>query len=521
MDRGKFFIAKNLSVVSLGTLVSRILGFVRDAVIADRFGASPFADAFFVTFRIPNLFRRFLGEGALTASFIPVLSRHVEEGGDLGEVMDSAFSLLFLILTILVLLGISLAPYILKLIAPGFSEKGIRFLVGVGLLRVNFFYIFFISFVALCMGFLNTMGHFFAPAVGPALLNVAMIFSAIFLYKLFHPSIFALSFGVVLGGVLQLFFQVFFLKKVTGRLPRPRMKLFHPVVVESARLMPPVFLGMAASQINVFIGTILASFLPFGCVSYLYYADRLYQFPLGVFSIALGTVVLPLFSREADANWRSFRENLSFSLKFSLFLSIPAAVGLILFRIPIVSALFFRGRFTQEALQGTSLALLGYAIGIPAFSITKVLVPTFYSLKDTKTPFYISVLSLFTNTAFGIALLKPLRYFGLALSNSISIWISAVVLWYLMMKRVGAFGIRDITKELLASLLSSLPMAILAFASNSWDIWWKRGFFLRKFPLVLALILLSATFFFASSKLLSSPSFLEIERMVRGRFGKV
>ncbi len=522
MGKDRLFIAKNLPIVSIGTLLSRILGFVRDMVIASFFGTSTYTDAFFVAFRIPNLFRRFLGEGALTASFIPVLSGFLKEKGksSLKEVMDSSFSLLFILLLILVFFGEIGSGLIIKIIAPGFSKSSDKFYIGVNLLRVVFPYIFFISMVALSMGILNTVGHFFAPSVSPALLNISMIASCLLLFRLFKPPVFALAFGVILGGISQLLFQIPFIKKETGYLPRFTLKIRHPVITESAKLMIPAFFGLAVAQLNILIGTALASFLPTGGISYLYYADRLFQFPLGVFSIALGTVVLPLFSQSALVSREKLLENLEFSLRFSFYLSIPAAMGLIFLRTPIISTLFFRGKFSEAALFNTGLALLGYSIGIPSFSGIKVLVPAFYSLKDTKTPFYVSIVSLITNTVLGIVLLKPLKHFGLALANSIASWVNFFLLFLLLDRKLKGIKGKEVVFESMLSTISSIPIFMLSLKISRMALWLNRGMFFKKLALLIPLIVFLGLIFFTLSYILKVPSFMETFSLLKKRFVK-
>ncbi len=522
MKRDRAYIAKNLSIVSGGTLVSRILGFIRDMVIANYFGTSLYADTFFVAFRIPNLLRRLLGEGALTASFIPVFSQYLkkEDKNELKKAVNASFTTLFLILVGVVALGEIFAPQIIKAIAPGFSKEGEKLAISISILRAVFPYILFISLVALSMGVLNSLGHFFAPSIAPSLLNVSMILSVTLTYKLFHPPVFSLCLGVIAGGVLQLLLQLPFLKKEVGFIPGISKNLLHPVVKESAKLMTPAFLGIAAAQLNIFIGTVLASFLPTGSISFLYYADRLFQFPVGVFSIALGTVVLPLFSKKAAESLDSMKESLLFSLRLSFFISVPAAIGLILLNIPIISTLFLRGRFNINSMVNTGYALIGYSIGIPALSGVKVLVPGFYSLKDTKTPFMTSFATLIVNAGLGLALLKPLKHFGLALATSAASWVNLVLLARLLEKKVGKIDIKSVSKEIVITLLSSLPLALICILSErNWHtLWFSTGNFLKKAFLLLSVVLVSVTLFFLLALILKARSAKEIYETVRERF---
>ncbi len=430
-------LARSTVVIGGFTLMSRILGFVRDILIALYFGTGTSADAFFVAFRIPNLLRRLLGEGALSASFVPVLSRYIVKGDkeEVQRLINSAFSLLLVVLAGVLLCGELFTPAVVKVIAPGFSAMPEKFALTVGLTRVTFPYIFFIGLVVLAMGTLNSLDHFAIPAFGPVLLNVSMILCLLLFYKLFSVPVYALAWGVFGGGVLQLALHFFALKK-KGYLPRLTTTLLHPGVKETLSLMLPALMGLAITQINTFVDTVIASFLPSGSVSYLYYANRLFQFPLALFGIALGTAVLPTLSRQvAREEQEEVRGTLSFGLSFVWFVTVPAMVGLIIFADPIIKVLFQRGAFTAASSKATALALICYALGLWSAAASKVLASVFYARKEMKTIVVTSSAALILNIVLNLILMIPLKHAGLALATSISSAFYLVTLTVLLHRR--------------------------------------------------------------------------------------
>ncbi len=430
-------LARSTVVIGGFTLMSRVLGFVRDILIALYFGTGTSADAFFVAFRIPNLLRRLLGEGALSASFVPVLSRYLVDGDkeEVRRLVNSAFTLLLVVLSGVLLFGELFTPAIVKVVAPGFSSVPSKFTLTVGLTRVTFPYIFFIGLVVLAMGILNSLDHFAIPAFGPVLLNVSMILCLVLLHKAFNVPVYALAWGVFGGGVLQLLLHGWALKK-KGYLPRLSSTLLHPGVKETLTLMLPAFLGLAITQINTFVDTVIASFLPPGSVSYLYYANRLFQFPLGVFGIALGTAVLPTLSRQVARNQgEEVRKTLSFGLTFVWFVTVPAMAGLILFSRPMVQVLFQRGAFTQASSKATALALVCYALGLWSAAASKVAASVFYARKEMKTIVIFSSAALILNIVLNLILMIPLKHAGLALATSISSVFYLVSLVVMLHKR--------------------------------------------------------------------------------------
>ena len=461
-------ITKAAGIVGAATLLSRILGFVRDVVVAWFFGAGLVADAFFVAFRIPNLLRRLFAEGSLTISFIPVFTEHLYKRGreDAFNLARSAWWLLTIILLVVTVIGVFLSPLIVRVVAPGFFAFPAKYELTVLLTRIMFPYIFFIGLVALAMGILNALDHFAAPAFAPVLLNVAMIGSVLILSPYLEKASVGLAIGVIIGGALQLGLQIPFMIQKGFHL-LVRSPIYHAAVKRIALLMTPAVFGAAVYQINIFVGTLLASLLPEGSISYLYYADRLVQFPLGVFAIALATAVLPSLSRQAAANdMDGLRASFSYAIKLVFFITIPAMIGLMILREPIVRLLFQRGAFDAATTRLTAQALLYYALGLWAFSGVRIVVATFYSLQDTKTPVKVAVISLVVNIAFSIVLMGPMQHSGLALAISLSSGVNLVLLIWVLRKRLGRIGARDILHSVLRCSASAAIMGgAIAFAA--------------------------------------------------------
>jgi putative peptidoglycan lipid II flippase len=474
------------------TFVSRILGFVRDVVIANFLGSTFQADAFFVAFRIPNLLRRLFGEGSLTASFIPVFtSYHVKKGKkEADKIASISFTYLIIVLLIITFLGIYFSPAIIKIIAPGFEKDIKKFLLTVKLNKIMFSYIFYISLVALSMGILNSLKHFFAPSIAPAFLNIAMILSVLIAYIFKKNIILALAYGVILGGVLQLILQLFYLKKLNIKL-YPCFQFNPPAIKEILLLMGPSILGLAITQINIFIGTLLASFLPTGSISYLYYADRLIQFPLGIFAVSVGSAVLPLLSEQyAQKKFSDMEDSFIFGIKLIFLITIPATIGLIFGGKPIISFLFQRGKFDLIALNKTYLAIVGYAIGLWAYAGIRVIVPTFYAFKDTKTPVKASFISLIANIIFSIILMKYLLHMGLAIATAIASMINFTLLLFYL-KKYLKINVAELSNFLLKIILPAFSITVfLIFFQKFFPYDYYANFFI-KFSYILIMVFLS------------------------------
>jgi putative peptidoglycan lipid II flippase len=457
-----FRVTKAAGIVGAATLLSRILGFVRDVVIAGFFGASLSSDAFFVAFRIPNLLRRLFAEGSLSIAFIPVFSEYLANSGknEAFQLARSAVRLLSVLLAVVAVGGICLAPVIVRVIAPGFTAEPEKLALTITLTRIMFPYIFFIGLVALFMGILNVLGHFAAPAMAPVFLNIAMIGSVFLIAPLMIHPISGLAIGVLIGGLLQLLLQIPFLIK-KGFFFWQKTKGLHPGLKRIGRLMLPAIFGAAVYQINILLGTLLASLLPEGSVSYLYYADRLVQFPLGIFAIAAATAILPSLSRQAAANdYEALKDTFIYAMRLVLFITIPSMVGLIVLRDPIVTLLFKRGAFDAETTKRTAEALAYYGVGLWAFSAVRIVVSTFYALQDTKTPVKMATVSIFTNILLGIILMGPMLHSGLALATSLSSMLNLGLLFWGLRRKLGSFGWQAITASAFRSLMCSLGMGV-------------------------------------------------------------
>jgi putative peptidoglycan lipid II flippase len=453
-------VVRAASVVGAATMLSRICGFLRDMTVALFFGAGAITDAFFVAFRIPNLLRRLLAEGSLTVAFIPVFTGYLESKSrkDAWELANAALGIMALLLVSVTLLGIILAPFIVTVMAPGFTRDPAQYDLTVWLTRLMFPYIFFISLVALAMGILNSLRHFTAPALSPVLLNLAMIAAAFFLRGFFTEPIYALAVGVLMGGFLQLVFQWPFLRRV-GMTWAPTLNFRHPGLRQVGRLMLPAVFGGAVYQVNIIIGTILASLLSAGGVSYLYYADRLVELPLGIFGIAVGTAALPsLASLVSRKELGEFKKTVAFSLRLILFVTIPATVALLILGEAIISVLFERGAFTAADTRGTNEALFGYALGLWAFATIRVVVSAFHALQDMGTPLRAAIMALLVNLAASLALMGPLAHAGLALATSIASAANVVTLGVILRRRLGTFLDGTFYRALAKTLLSATIM---------------------------------------------------------------
>jgi putative peptidoglycan lipid II flippase len=455
-------VTRAAGIVALATLLSRILGLVRDLVTAYFFGASLAADAFFVAFRIPNLLRRLLAEGALTVSFIPIFTEFLAEKGreDAFALARATLTLLSIVLAIVTILGILLSPYIIMVFAPGFTDDPDQFQLTVLLTKIVFPYIFLVGLVALAMGILNSLGKFAGPALSPVMLNIGMIGAVMLLSRKLDPPILSLAIGVLIGGLLQVCLQIPYLAKEGGLLGIS-FQFRHPTIKRIGLLMAPAALGAAVYQFSVFINTLLASFLPAGSVSYLYYADRIMQFPLGIFAIAIGTAVLPSLSRQAAfKDFEGMKDTLSFALRLVFFITIPSMVGIILLSSPLLELIFERGEFTATDTQATAGALIAYAAGLWSLSAVQIVVRVFYSLQDTRTPVKIAVVSLGLTTLLSVILMAPLKHVGLAVASSAGSTINLVLLIIYLKPRLGNAVGKDVWISLGKNVLWSIAMAI-------------------------------------------------------------
>lgn len=404
------------SVVGGMTLISRILGLLRDVVFARYFGAQLVMDAFLVANRIPNMLRRFFAEGAFSAGFVPVMARYREkhEHEEAREFIDAVSGTFGVVLFVVTLIGVIAAPLLVLIVAPGFVGEGGDLDLAALMLRFTFPYLFFVSLTAFAGGILNTYGRFAVPAFTPVLLNVVLIAAAVWLSPRLEQPIMALAYAVFIAGFCQLLFQLPFLAQIHA-LPRPKWAPQHKGVKRAFKLMVPAIFGSSAAQINVLLGGIIASMLPVGSISYLYFSDRLMEFPLGIFGIALGTVTLPYLSRLwANDDQQTFTQTLDWSLKLALLIAVPAAIGLFVMADALVTTMFFGGEFDEHAVRMTAMSLQAYSVGLIGFSFVKILAPAYFAREDTRTPVRIALIALATNLVLSIGLAWYMSTNGIA-----------------------------------------------------------------------------------------------------------
>jgi len=422
---------RTLATVSSLTLLSRILGFVRDFVIARSFGAGMLTDAFFVAFRLPNLLRRMFAEGAFSQAFVPLLAEYRNQRGaaETKILVDRVATLLFIVVSGVAALGVIGAPVLIYISAPGFAPDAEKFALTVDLTRITFPYILFMALVALAAGILNTWSRFALPAFTPTLLNLSFIGMALFAAPYFDPPVLALAWAVFLGGLLQLALQLPALKRI-GMLPRFDFAPGDPGVRRVMKLMAPAVLGVSVAQISLLINTIFASFLASGSVSWLYYADRLMEFPAGLLGAALGTILLPSLAKaHSSSRPEEFSALLDWGLRLTFLLTLPAAVGLALLGVPLLATLFQHGAFTAHDVLQTRAALVAYSIGLIGLILVKVLAPGFYAQQNIKTPVKIALLTLLATQAMNLAFIVPFKHAGLALSIGLASCLNATLLF--------------------------------------------------------------------------------------------
>jgi len=475
-------ITRSFGVVSIATFLSRILGLIREMVIAFYFGASMAADSFFVAFQIPNIMRMLLAEGSLNVSFIPVFSETLIKKGkkEALELANVTFTMLTIILAIITLLGIMFASPFIKIMVPGFAKVPGKIELTILLTRITLPFIFLISLAALSMGILNSLRRFAAPALAPVFYNLGVILSVFFLFPHFQLSILSLAFGVLLGGFLQLAFQVPFLKK-NGVNLSSHFCLQNPGLRKMGKNIVPAIFGSAIYQVKIFINNFLASFLPPGSVSYLNYGYRLLEFPLGIFVYSISSVVLPSFSSLAANNEiAKLKETYVFSLRVAMFIVIPAMVGLAVLSLPIISVLLERGSFTSGETLQTSRALFYYSLGLWAISGLRITVQVFYSLHDTKTPLKVGIINVLTHILFSILLMRPLQHGGLALALSLTSILHFLILLSWLRKKIGPLGMKSALPSLAKTIFASLIMGGVCYWISGQINWLTPGDFLKR-----------------------------------------
>jgi putative peptidoglycan lipid II flippase len=513
-------ITRATGIMGIATSISRVAGLIRDMVVASLFGAGFATDAFFMAFTIPNLLRRFFAEGSLTAAFVPTFADTYHRQGreEALRVGRIAFTLLLLAVALVTVIGIICSPVVVKFIGFGFVSVEGKLALTDSLNRIMFPYILFVSLLALLTGILNVFGHYFLPALSPLLLNVSMILCAWSLRSFFDEPITALALGVLLGGVLQLLLQYPALRSKGIKLSLD-FNFRHPAVVRMAKLMLPGLAGVAIYQINVVVSRLLASFLPEGSVSYLYYGQRLFEFPQGIFIVSLAQAVLPAMSRQAaSGDIEGMKESLRYSLALILIVTLPASVGLILCAEPVFSLFFMGGAFGYYEVQQTAYALAVFAPGLLFVGMSRVIVPMFYSMKNTRTPVIISFWTLLVNAGLGVALMFPLQHVGLALALTVSSAFNALALIWALRRQMGALGLGKLANSFLRLLPGTALMSFVVWQVLSFAPWATAGNTILKAGVLLSAILSGTLLYAAGCFVFRIPEAAVVADLFRRKF---
>jgi putative peptidoglycan lipid II flippase len=507
---------RSASAMSVTTMLSRILGYFRDNLQATILGAANVSDAFIIAYRIPNLLRRLVGEGALTSAFVPTFSRYLKTGDSeqLWRFANRMFYTLLVVLTVITLLGIVFSPQLVKILAYGFRVSPDKWDLTIQLNRLMFPYIFFISLAALASGILNSLGYFALPAFTPVLLNLAIIAAAMLFSRSFSSPAYAFAWGVLVGGLLQFLIQVPSLVR-HGMTFKPEVSFTDPGIRQVGRLMLPRIFGAGITQINLIVDSQFASSLAAGSVSHLYYAGRVTELTLGIFAISLSTVILPTLSRlVAENKPEEVRQTLRTALQLIFFICLPAAVGLIVLRVPIISILFERGKFDAEATVFTSQVLGYYSVGLLPFAGVNILAAAFYAHQDTRTPVKVGALTFFVHLALNFALRGPLQAGGIALSTSISALLDMVLLFILFSKKRGRLWDAHLGRSMWVTCVASLVMGGVAeVILRAGFLEAEHGLLLRAAALTLAIAVAGGAFF-AVAYMLGSHEVKEVMDLI-------
>lgn len=482
------------------TMFSRILGFIRDAIIARFFGAGAATDAFFVAFRLPNLLRRIFAEGAFSQAFVPILAEYKNQQGDEATRTFIAYvsGLLTLILAIVTLAGILAAPWIIYITAPGFTDTTDKFDLTVRLLRITFPYILLISLVSLAGAILNTWNRFSVPAFAPTLLNISMIMSVLLLAPYCEPPIIALGWGVFAGGILQLLYQLPYLQKI-GMLVLPRISFRNSGVWRVLKLMGPAIIGVSVSQISLIINTIFASFLQSGSVSWMYYADRLMELPTGVLGVALGTILLPSLAKSfSTGDYKEYQRLMHWGLRLCFLLALPCAIALAILAEPLTVSLFQYGNFTAYDAVMTQRALIAYCVGLMGLIVVKVLAPGFYSRQDIKTPVKIAIITLILTQLMNLAFIGSLKHAGLALSIGLAACFNALMLYWQLRRQAIFSPLAGWGKFLLKLIAALIVMVAVLLLLLNFMPPWEQGNMLMRITRLLLVVFAGAMSYFAA-----------------------
>ncbi|MEH2920808.1 murein biosynthesis integral membrane protein MurJ [Samsonia erythrinae] len=495
---------KSLAAVSSMTMLSRVLGFVRDAIVARIFGAGMATDAFFVAFKLPNLLRRIFAEGAFSQAFVPILAEYKSQQGDEATRTFLAYvsGMLTLILALVTVAGMLAAPWVIMVTAPGFAATPERFELTSALLRVTFPYILLISLTSMVGSVLNTWNRFSVPAFAPTLLNVSIIGFSLFAAPYFDPPVMALAWAVLVGGLLQLGYQLPHLKKI-GMLVLPRLKWRDPSVWRVMKLMGPAVLGVSVGQISLIINTIFASFLSEGAVSWMYYADRLMEFPSGVLGVALGTILLPSLAKSfASGHYEECSRLMDWGLRLCFLLALPSAVALGILAQPLTVSLFQYGKFSAFDALMTQQALIAYSVGLVGLIVVKVLVPGFYSRQDIKTPVKIAIVTLILTQIMNLIFIGPLQHAGLALSIGLASCLNAGLLYWQLRKQAIFQPLPGWRGFLVRLLIAVAVMSLVLLGILGWMPAWDEGSMTLRILRLLVVVIAGAAAYFATLALL-------------------
>ncbi|MCP9438929.1 MAG: murein biosynthesis integral membrane protein MurJ [Nitrospira sp.] len=514
-------VVKAAGVIGAGTFASRILGFIRDMVLARLFGATPAADAFFVAFRVPSLLRELFAEGSMSSAFIPVFTEYRTTRGkqEVWDLASAVFTTLLTVVTLVTVMGMLAAPWLVQLLAPGFEDHPGKLALTTMLARIMFPYLLFISLAALAMGILNSVRAFAAPAFSPLFLNLSIIGCSLGLSPLLEEPIIAAAIGVTVGGAAQFAMQLPSLRR-RGLLFGFRFNPGHPGLRRIGRLMVPSLVGLSVTQINLTVSTVLGSFFS-GGPTYLFYGMRLIQFPLGVFGVALGMAILPTLSAQAAKGaLDELRTTLGFGLRMILFIMVPAMVGLILLRVPIVHLFFEHGTFTAQDTAETALTVLCYAVGLWAFGGVRIIVSAFYSLQDTTTPAVSAAIAVTANILFSLTLMVPLGAAGLALATALAAMVNGGILVTVLNRRLGGVEWSSVGRSSLRVLAACVPMALVCWWTAGAGVWGQPDEWLSKSGLLCTAIVLSVGGYVAVHALLRSQELDVVRDMIRRKFGR-
>jgi putative peptidoglycan lipid II flippase len=498
-------------------MLSRILGYIRDSRVAFLLGAGTANDAYTIAYRIPNLLRRLVGEGAVSAVFIPVFSRYLagDKKRDAWEFANAILTLLTALLAAITIIGVLFSPLMVRLFASGFADTPGKLELTATLNRIMFPYIFLVSLSALSMGILNSLQQFSAPAFAPVMLNLTVIVFS-FLGGLFGDVTRALAAGVVAGGVLQLGIQVPALLK-TGWKIRLKIDLAHPGVQRITKTMAPVIFGVGIVQVNMLVDSQFASYLAEGSVTSIYIADRVMELVLGSYAVAISTVILPLLSRQAvEKRLDAMKSTINFATRVILFITIPSTVGLMLLRHEIIEVLFQHGDFNAASTALTAWALLFFAPGLSAISMIKVTVPAFYALEDTRTPVKLAFLSLILNIVLNLLLIRPLENGGPALATSIAAFFNGLALLIIFRRRYGPLGLRSVARSTLKFMIAAAALGIVTYVMIHWPGFYAGGIVQKVIALGMTIAAAVGTYF-ATAHLLRSRELAELRDVRRDR----